>query len=45
MAVPEIAQNKSAISLNKLLGSLKDLGMEPLKLAIQKSDSRQSTTP
>ena len=40
MAVPEIAQNKSAIYPNNLLGFLKDLGMEQLKLSIQKSDSR-----
>jgi len=44
-AVPEMTQSKSSISPNNLAGFSKDLGMKPLKLSIEKSDSRLSSTP
>lgn len=39
MAVPEVTQGKRGISPNNLLGFFKDLGIEPLKMFMQKTVS------
>lgn len=39
MAVPEVTQGKPWISPNNLLGFFKDLGIEPLKMSMQKTVS------
>lgn len=44
MAVPEVTQGKPRISPNNLLGFFKDLGIEPLKMSMQKSDFSQAVS-